>query len=361
MATQGDYRARFAAAMNTNDKKRESEKELLFESFIGNATGNSKAGKQQLFDDINNQYFSGKCPWAATKVPGGLTETADGRVTMSSFSKGSLKSLYKYFSSNQGATDTLLNLGRDDNAIGAGEIMMAYLVENLTIGGGSSDVDLHLWNDKFSKIVSGGYCELKESNLSKGWLANWRTGAKHQGINSTYVPQLTAIYNAVKFSIPEINPETKAGKILTDKGGWINEWGTVGGKRFKHIENLTKEDIDLQSSKDRDFKIGPGEAGNVVAKYNGELLGNIGDAKTIEAIKNIIKTSGSTIKTFTQIQSEVIAAVGAISTPFLFIESKNGKVVNFHYYSSLPGDTSQIQIHSITQGKFKYKIKPNKV
>ena len=214
------------------------------------------------------------------------------------------------------------------------------------------------------------FCELKESQINKGMLANWRTGAKHQGINSSHVPELTKLYDAVKSSIPEIDPNTDDGKKLTEKGGWINEWGTVGGKRFKHIENLTREEINLLSSNDREFKIGPGKNGSVVVKYQEAVLGDISDSKTIDKIKLTLLSKNS-VKTFTETQEEVIKKVGAIPTPFLFIESKGSKdddeetatrkIINFHYYKRLPGNTNDIKIHSITQGKFKYKIKPKSV
>lgn len=363
-----DFERALNAAQTANKKD-----EPILESYIGIATSPSAASQKSLFDYINRDEFGGKCPWQGIKFKekAGVRQQPDGRLWVSSLDKNSFKVIYDYLMKNKTQANTLFNLGRKDNAIGAGEIMMAYIVENMTIGGGSADTDLAIFDEQWKPIKgSSGVCELKESQLEKGMLANWRTGAKHQGINSSHVPELTKLYDAVKSSIPEIDPNTDDGKELTEKGGWINEWGTVGGKRFKHIENLTREEINLLSSNDREFKIGPGKNGSVVVKYQEAVLGDISDSKTIDKIK-LTLLSKSNVKTFTETQEEVIKKVGAIPTPFLFIESKGSKdddeekktkkIINFHYYKRLPGNTKDIKIHSITQGKFKYKIKPKSV
>lgn len=374
MATQGDIRARFSAAHDKITEKRAEELEsLIIESYIGSATTGNKAGQQQLFDTVNKMFRGKKSPWQGIQFnpSAGVKQQPDGRLWLPAMNKNTFKVVFDYLMLKTSDANTLLNLGRDDNAIGAGEIMMAYIVENMKIGGGSADTDLELFDESWKSIKgSSGKCELKEAQLQKGMLANWRTGAKHQGINSKYVPELTKLYDAVKYSIDAINPDTSSDP-MTDKGGWINEWGTVGGKRFKHIEGLTKEDITRMSSQDRDFKIGPGgDKGAMVIKYNNEEVGKLSDPKTIAKIEKIL-ASKTSIRTFEEIQKSVISEVGAISTPFLFIESKGSKdddeekatrkIIAFHYYERLPKSVDSIKIHSITQGKFKYKIKPKKV
>jgi len=364
--TVGDIRARFAAAQDKINKEREVQSELLYESYVNVAIVAKKEAQQKLFDSINDDKFGGVCPWAKIKFKdtNGVKAQADGRLWVDSLNKNTFKIIYDYLMQDRRSANELFNIGRSDTAIGAGEVMFAYIVENMTIGGGAADTDLAIFNKNWSPVKgSSGICELKESQTNKGMLVGWRTGAKHQGINSTYVPQLTALYDAVKHNISEINPNEAVGAKLAASGGWVNEWGTVGGKRFRHIENLTDEEIDLKSSRDRDFKIGPSKEDNdkIVVNYNGEVLGNIGDAKTTEAIKEIISVSGSGVKSFAKIQDEVIKEVGKIPTPFLFIESKKNQIINFHYYESLPGNVDGLQIYAITQGKFKYKIKPNEV
>jgi|TARA_B100000768_G_scaffold175974_1_gene188089 hypothetical protein len=354
----------FERALNGAAKTNAENEALIIESYIGAASTGSKAGQQNLFNSVNKTFKKNKCPWQGVEFTStsDVKQQPDGRLWISKMDADTFREVFKYLMLNKNEANSLLNIGRDDNGIGAGEIMLAYIVENIKIGGGSADTDLELFDEKWSAIKPpNGKCELKEAQLSKGMLANWRTGAKHQGINSTYVPQLTAIYDAVKHNIEEIKPDGD-GKDLAAAGGWINEWGTVGGKRFKHIQNLTKKDIQTLSSSERDFKIGPGakDNGALVIKSNGVELGKLSDPKTAEKIKSIIKTEAS-VRTFTEIQDDVISAVGDIPTPFLFIESKNKSIVAFHYYEKLPGKTSNISIHSITQGKFKYKIKPNRV
>lgn len=355
----------FERAINSAAKTNAENEALIIESYIGAASTGSKAGQQNLFNSVNRTFKKNKCPWQGVKFTStsDVKQQPDGRLWISKMDANTFRTVFNYLMLNKNEADSLLNIGRDDNGIGAGEIMLAYIVENIKIGGGSADTDLELFDEKWSAIKPpNGKCELKEAQLSKGMLANWRTGAKHQGINSTYVPQLTALYDAVKYNIKEINPDGD-GKDLAAAGGWINEWGTVGGKRFKHIQNLSKEDIKALSSSERDFKIGPGKEDNgaLVIKSGDVELGKLSDPKTAEKIKSIIETEVS-VKTFNEIQEDVISEVGAISTPFLFIESNRAKkIVAFHYYKTLPGKTSDISIHSITQGKFKYKIKPKSV
>jgi len=354
----------FERALHGAAKTNAENEALIIESYIGVASTGSKAAQQNLFNSINKTFKKNKCPWQGVKFTStsDVKQQPDGRLWISKMDDKTFGEIFKYLMINSGEANQLLNIGRDDNGIGAGEIMLAYIVENIKIGGGSADTDLELFDEKWSAIKKpDGKCELKEAQISKGMLQNWRTGAKHQGINSDYVPELTALYDAVKYKIKEINPDGD-GKDMAASGGWVNEWGTVGGKRFKHIQNLTKTDIQALSSSERDFKIGPGEEDNgaLVIKFNDVELGKLSDSKTAEKIKSIIETESS-VRTFTEIQDDVITAVGKIDTPFLFIESKAHKIVAFHYYKRLPSKTSEIQIYSITQGKFKYKIKPNRV
>ena len=354
----------FERALHSAAKTNAENEALIIESYIGVASTGSKAAKQNLFNSINRTFKKNKCPWQGVKFTStqDVKQQPDGRLWLSKMDDDTFGVVFQYLMLNKSEANELFNIGRDDNGIGAGEIMLAYIVENIKIGGGAADTDLELYNERWSPIKPPlGKCELKEAQMSKGMLQNWRTGAKHQGINSTYVPKLTALYDAVKYNIEEINPDGD-GKDMAAGGGWINEWGTVGGKRFKHIQNLTKTDIQALSSSERDFKIGPGDKDNgaLVIKFNDVELGKLSDSKTAEKIKSIIETEPS-VRTFTEIQDDVISAVGDIPTPFLFIESKDHEIVAFHYYKKLPGKTSELQIYSITQGKFKYKIKPNRV
>lgn len=354
----------FERALNSAAKTNAENEALIIESYIGAASTGSKAAQQNLFNSINKKFKKNRCPWQGVEFTStrDVKQQPDGRLWISKMDANTFRVVFNYLKLNIKEANELFNIGRDDNGIGSGEIMLAYIVENIKIGGGSADTDLELFNEKWAPInPPNGKCELKEAQRAKGMLQNWRTGAKHQGINVNYVPELTDLYNAVKYNIKEINPDGE-GKELAASGGWTAEWGTVGGKRFKHIQNLTKEDIQALSSSERDFKIGPGEEDNgaLVIKFNGEELGKLSDSKTAEKIKKILDTSAS-VRTFTEIQKDVVAAVGDIDTPFLFIESKNHEMVDFHYYKKLPGKTSELQIYSITQAKFKYKIKPKSV
>ena len=165
------------------------------------AQSTQKADKDKLYDLINQDLFGGKAPFK--------------RMTLKKFNMGSMAKVEKELKNNAGAATALAQLGGDTTGIGRGEIMLAYIVENLCIGGGSEDIDLSLFNQT-GKVMD--QAELKEcSKTNDGFLKGWRTGAKHRPYVEQAKSDLKTLYDGLKDVIPELNINTASGKEIASK------------------------------------------------------------------------------------------------------------------------------------------------
>ena len=297
--------------------------------------------KQILYDTINKELFNNKAPWP-------------GRLKLNKLDNNGFNKVFNYLRKNKKEMNLLFK--QKIQGIGAGEIMLAYIVENITVGGGSATVDLNLFDDKGNIIDE---CELKEAKLTgAGFLEGWQLGANHAKISIKTIDDFKALYNEVKFKVPALDPNTDSGKELAD-GFTSGEWGTApGGKRFKHLSAIKE----IPLGQDREFKLGPGPNGEITVKYNDVLLGNLSDSKTVDKIKSSLSAKASSrVKTYDEIHTELIKKMGAIDEKFLFISTKgssgNKSIQKFHYKENLPGTTDKLQLHSITLNKCKFRVK----
>lgn len=297
--------------------------------------------KQMLYDTINKELFDGEEPWP-------------GRLNLTKFDDSSFNKVFKYLKKNKQKMNLLFK--QKIQGIGAGEIMLAYIVENLTVGGGSATVDLNLFNNSENIFDE---CELKEAKVTgAGFLEGWQLGANHAKLSIKAIDDFKALYNEVKFKVPALDPNTTAGKKL--EGGFTSgEWGTApNGKRFRHLSAIKEIPI----GQDREFKLGPGPNGEITVKYNELLLGNLSDSKTVEKIKSALSAKADAkVKTFDEIHTELIKNMGEIPEKFLFISTKgtsgNKSIQKFHFRENLPGTTDKLQLHSITLNKCKFRVK----
>ena len=211
-------------------------------SWLSLAQQTNVQSKQMLYDRINKELFNGKPPYPK-------------RLKLSKFDASSFKTVYSYLKKNKKAMNELFK--QKIQGIGAGEIMLAYIVENLTVGGGSATVDLNLFNDNGTVFDE---CELKEAKLTgAGFLEGWQLGANHAKLSIKTIDDFKALYNEVKFQIPALDPNTDSGKELAD-GFTSGEWGTApDGKRFRHLSAIKEIPI----GQDREFKLGPGPNGEI--------------------------------------------------------------------------------------------------
>lgn len=340
-------RARFNAQMENYTSINESNSIKELETLAQTASINAK---RKLFDKINTIYFNGKAPFGD---PIEITE-----INQRSIQKVWSK-IKKASKSDQG---TLFGIKKD--GIGSGEIMMAYLVKNMIIGGGSADVDLNLFDLKkgqggMVKIIDKA--ELKEAKLSRdGYLRQWRTGTKHRGIITKAVEDLKDLYMTVRNDIQALDPTTDQGKVIAKKALNNGEWAGV----VKHVKDL--ESIQSGSKLDFTLDFKNKEGGEIVAYYQGDKVGKLSDAKTLDKIKNIFKQNSTSVKSFNQIEKEVAKGFGAIKGKFVFIQTsgsnketgegkKNLKAI--FYKDNLPNNNQDLKIDEFTQNSMKIKVK----
>jgi len=200
--------------------------------------------KQELFDKINADYFGGKSPFGEP-------------IEIKRIDDSSMQNVWsKMNKAGKGDIGTLFGIKKV--GIGSGEIMMAYLVKNMIIGGGSADVDLNLFDMKAAekgnfKLIDKA--ELKEASLTKdGYLKDWRTGTKHRGVIANAVNDLRSLYLSIRSSIPAIDPTTQEGKAAEKMAMGRGEWAQVlrAIKDLDPIEVGPKVSFDLEITPEED-------------------------------------------------------------------------------------------------------------
>ena len=299
--------------------------------------------KQDLYDKVNEVYFKGKEPFG-------------GRITIDAINESTMQKVYNLLNKNSAAANLLFEVKK--TGIGGGEIMMAYIVENLIIGGGSADVDLKLFDIKAAekgnvKLIDEA--ELKEVSLTKdGFLKDWRTGAKHRNVINKALDELKKLYAALVDVVPELNPSTDYGKEAERKAR-MGEWTQVVNV-IKDIEpvviNNAKLNVQLKKSVD----------GGMSVYYQGELLGDILDSKVIKKLESIAGDSNSVkVKSYNEIESDLAKDFGNIKEKFVFIRTTGStgkkKVGGIYYKGNLPGNSDELKIYHITQNTIKVKVK----
>ena len=300
------------------------------------AQSNKKVDKDTLYDVINDDLFNGKPPYK-------------NRLKFKKFSKGDMNKVMKHLKSNQSAANTLASLGADVTGIGRGEIMLAYIIENCGIGGGSQDIDLTLYNDKGGVLDQA---ELKEVQMSKdGWLYGWRTGAKHRPIIQQTLADLKSLYLGLKDVIPELDVSTKQGSEIA---------ALVGRQEYAKFVKLVRDIDPVKVQTPLTFEIEEAPTSElVISKIGGETLGDLTDTKTLNKIKNLLSAQNTQeLKSFEQIEIELAAGFGKVNEKFVFVITNSKKqFIGINYKDTLSGNTSQTQFSAASGGTVKVKVK----
>jgi len=301
--------------------------------------------KDELFNIVNNELFKGKSPFGD-------------RLEIKSFSQSSIDKVLKYLLKDKKSAETLFNM--KPTGIGRGEIMLAYIVKNLRIGGGSEDIDLTL----FSK--NGGtldQAELKEVDLrTDGFLSGWRTGAKHRPFVIQGLTDLKILYEGLRYEMIELDPNTPQGREIKQK---VNR-----GEYAKFVKVI--RDIDpatIIAPLSFDIQITPSQLGDGVtpddelhiSASNGKILGDLSKKETLEKIRGLLSQQNIVaLKSFNQIETELVAGFGSVQEKFVFISSKgkgNKSIGKAFYKDGLSGDTSETKFDSATNGTIKVMVK----
>ena len=300
------------------------------------AQSTQKADKDKLYDLINQDKFGGKAPFK--------------RMTLDKFNVGSMAKVEKELKSNAAAADVIVQLGGDTTGIGRGEIMLAYIVENLCIGGGSEDIDLSLFN-KTGKIID--QAELKEcSKTNDGFLKGWRTGAKHRPYVEQAKADLKTLYDGLKDVIPELNINTASGKEIASK---------VARDEGALFLNFVRDIDPVEVMTPLKFEIEEVPTGElIIKKIGGGPLGALEDKKTIDTIRGILKGQNMiTLKSYKNIEAELAKGFGSVKEKFVFIHTigKKKKFGGIYFKDNLSSSPSDTKLDAWTGGTVKVKVK----
>lgn len=290
--------------------------------------------KQELFDRLNNTYFGGKAPFGM-------------RLKLDDLGPNSINKIKKYLSADQASANVLFNLKVD--GIGKGEIMMGYAVENLAIGGGSSDVDLNLFNES-GKIIDTA--ELKEvTRQTSGKLVGWRTGKKWNGAKSRVWDELRKLYNLLKYSHKDLKAGTTSGDLIASK--------MLDGEASKFVA-VAKDITELPPQFKKDFKVELGAEGELnVYTPSEELIGDINTEKGRKSLEKQFRQSinSNKIMTFSEIEAMAIKDWSSKKEQFVFlVKDKNDGFNDVVYLKNLKNNPKNMGLSSITQAPNGIKV-----
>jgi len=304
-------------------------------TYLSLAQSTNIEDKDELFNTINNDLFGGKAPFGD-------------RLEMKSFSKSSMSKVAKTLSKDKNSAEILFNTKVD--GIGRGEIMLAYIVKNLCIGGGSASIDLTIFNKRGGTIDQA---ELKEVKIDgSGWMHNWRTGANHRQYINQAIEDLRNLYNGLQGHMIELDPSTPAGKEIKRKVGSGEMTGFLSIIRdIDPAEIIAPLSFDIQISPTEDLTIAT----------NGKLIGDLSKKETLDKIRAMLSAQNIIVlKSFNTIETELAAGFGSVKEKFVFIEGigkgqkSMGRII---YMDNLPGTTDELIIGEVTQGIIKVKVK----
>lgn len=292
--------------------------------------------KDALFNAINDDLFNGKAPFG-------------NRIELTSF-KDISKQITQFISKDKKKADDLFNLKAD--GIGRGEIMLAYIVKNLAIGGGSQNIDLTLFSKNGGVVEQA---ELKEVEIdNEGWLKNWRTGVNHRGYIIQAMTDLKALYYGLLDSgLPELDPSTPKGKKIQRSvgNGELSSFKTLA-RDIDPVEVITPLSFNIQITPTKELNI---------STSAGELIGDLSKKETLDKTRNMLSQQNTVIlKSIKTIEEELVAGFSSIDEKFVFIEGIKGnpkKLGRIIYMDRLPSDVAKHQIDTITQGNIKVKVK----
>lgn len=340
-------RTQFESELNKLKDKFEEDFEIINEAasdkaLMALAQSSNPEKKQKLFEQCNKRFFGGKAPF-------GEPIFAE-NFNLELFNI--LNSKLQNDAASAASATKLFNIGGETTGIGRGEVLLAYLIENCIIGGGSQSIDLTL-TDKNGNAINDKKCECKEAKKSKdGWLYGWRTAANHRSIIGTAKRDLRAIWNALKDIQPEFTNEKTGPEIADsmDRG--------EGSAFIKVVKDL--HPIEIQIPLTFDIKELHGDL--VISKVGGQVIGSLSDKKIQSELKILLKHQTKTrIKSYKTIEKELAEAFGKIKEKFVFCHSigDKHKFGGFYFYENLPGRVGSMRISAMTAGTIKVEVKAN--
>lgn len=209
--------------------------------------------------------------------------------------------------------------------VGRAEVMLSYLHDEISIGGGSQNYDVDFWNNQI---------EVKEVKISGDYGGNFRLG-----VDSTYLlkkayEDLVDLYEVARHYIPEINND-KFSDNVHKKGGIA----LSALRNWKIPKDVEVKEVNLKIQKD----------GYVL--NDGIIVGNLKDKDIIKNIKKMFDVAKD-VKSFEQIERELEKGLSEHDMKYFFFgDLKKGIPL---YYKEKIDD---IRIESATGNKVKFQIK----
>lgn len=269
------------------------------------AQSHNLTDKRHLYDIINKEYFGGEAPFE--------------RITLKKFDESSVERLKSILQSKPVEGNVIWNLKKI--GIGRGEIALAYLVENLCIGGLSVDIDLTLFDSEDSQWGTFNIldqAELKECKVTKdGYAKSWRTAAKHRPFVERAKTDLEALYHGLREDIPELDINTPYGRDAAEKAA-RGEYAAVL-KHIKHIENA-------QTTIPSKFQIAKVGSKLMVTSADGTKIGDLKNPDVLAKVEAMVSCDSTVVlKNYKQIEAELCEGFESVKEKFIFMQSRDAR------------------------------------
>jgi hypothetical protein len=208
--------------------------------------------------------------------------------------------------------------------VGPGEVLLSYLSNAITIGGGSSNYDVQMGNNKI---------EVKATKIdTNGYAYNFRLGVDSRPALSAAIKDLKDLYNSAKYHISEIDNEETLAKI--DRGEMTSLKKHL--KLFNPSVATDWEKLPLSIFKNKEIY------------FNGEKIGSLTERNILKKINELVLTGTKKIKSFDIIEKELSDKLSSHAMQYFFF---NIDTKELYYSPEFPTSV----IDTITGGSVKVK------
>ena len=208
--------------------------------------------------------------------------------------------------------------------VGPGEVLLSYLSNAITIGGGSSNYDVQMGNNKI---------EVKATKIdTNGYAYNFRLGVDSRPALSAAIKDLKDLYNSAKYHIAEIDNEETLAKI--DRGEMTSLKKHL--KAFDPAVATEWEKLPLSIFKNKEIY------------FNGEKIGSLTERNILKKINELVLTGTKKIKSFDIIEKELSDKLSSHAMQYFFF---NIDTKELYYSPQFPVSV----IDTITGGSIKVK------
>jgi hypothetical protein len=209
--------------------------------------------------------------------------------------------------------------------VGQGEVLLSYLSDEITIGGGSSNFDVLLGSNKIE--VKG----VSVDKLNFGY--NFRLGVDSRGVLISALKDLKSLYKVAKFYIPEIDNAEILSKI--DRGELTSLKKHL--KKFNPSKAAGFEKLDITVFKNQEVW------------FKGSKIGSLSDAKLTSNLKTLASTEYTKILSYNEIEQNLSKNLADHNMKYYFF---NKHTIQLHYKERLSGTV----IDTITGGSIKVRV-----